>query len=85
MKTFLVVVGVVVFSAMAWASDSGVVRDGSGNLVESWSRKGNRIEIRDRDNNLIREISPSNSSSRDRFDVRDGHGDKIGEINRNRN
>jgi hypothetical protein len=28
------------------------VRDGSGNLVETWTRQGDRIEVRDSHNNL---------------------------------
>jgi hypothetical protein len=31
------------------------VRDGSGNLVETWTKKGDRIEVRDGRGNLIRE------------------------------
>jgi hypothetical protein len=34
------------------------VRDGSGNLVETWTKKkGDRIEVRDGSGNLIREES----------------------------
>jgi hypothetical protein len=77
MKTsLLVVLGIIIFSAMAWASDSGVVRDGSGNLVESWSRKGDRIEIRDRDNNLSRQMRRQG----ERIEIRDGSGNLVGEM-----
>ena len=77
MKTsLLVVVAIIIFSAMAWASDSGTVRDGSGNLVESWSRKGDRIEIRDRDNNLSRQMRRQG----ERIEIRDGSGNLVGEM-----
>jgi hypothetical protein len=49
------------------------VRDGSGNLVETWTRRGDRTEIRDKDNNLIRERHRVG----DRIEVRDGHGNLI--------
>jgi YD repeat-containing protein len=51
------------------------VRDGSGNLVETWNKRGNRIEIRDKDNNLIRERHKVG----DRIEVRDGNGNLIRE------
>ena len=83
MKTsFLAVVAFIIFSAMAWASDSGTVRDGSGNLRETWRQQGSRIEVRDGSGNLIRQISPSNSSSNNRFDIRDGSGNRVGEFER---
>lgn len=85
MKKSLVLLFSLLFSAMAWASDSGVVRDGSGNLVESWRRQGSRIEVRDGSGNLIRQVAPSNSTSQDRFDVRDGSGNLVGEIDRGDN
>jgi hypothetical protein len=51
------------------------VRDGSGNLVETWTRPGDRTEIRDKDNNLIRERHRVG----DRIEVRDGNGNLIRE------
>ena len=51
------------------------VRDGSGNLVETWTRRGDRTEIRDKDNNLIRERHRVG----DRIEVRDGNGNLIRE------
>ncbi len=61
-------------------AESGVVRDGSGNLVESWSKKGNRIEIRDKDNNLIKELNPRG----DRIEIRDCDNNLVGEMRRDR-
>jgi hypothetical protein len=51
------------------------VRDGSGNLGETWTKHGDRIEIRDKDNNLIRERHKVG----DRIEVRDGNGNLIRE------
>jgi hypothetical protein len=53
------------------------VRDGSGNLVETWTKRGDRTEIRDKDNNLIRERHRVG----DRIEVRDGHGNLIRQEN----
>lgn len=78
MKTRLILAMLVLLPAMAWAADSGVVRDGSGNLVESWSRKGDRIEIRDRDNNLSRQMRRQG----ERIEIRDGSGNLVGEMRR---
>lgn len=82
MKTRMLMALIVLLPYVALASDSGVVRDGSGNLVESWRQQGSRIEVRDGSGNLIRQISPSNSSSNNRFDIRDGSGNKTGEFER---
>ena len=54
------------------------VRDGSGNLVETWTKRGDRTEIRDKDNNLIRERRRVG----DRIEIRDGSGNLIGEESR---
>jgi Ni/Co efflux regulator RcnB len=79
-KSFLILAVSFLFSAGALASDSGVVRDGSGNLVESWSRKGDRIEVRDRDNNLSRQMRRQG----ERIEIRDGSGNLVGEMRRDR-
>lgn len=57
----------------------GTIRDGSGNLVETWNRHGDRIEIRDKDNNLTRQLHKRG----DRIEIRDGQGNLIGEQQRN--
>ena len=51
------------------------VRDGSGNLVETWTKKGDRIEIRDSHNNL----KEQRHRVGDRIEVRDGSGNLIRE------
>lgn len=82
MKIKLVLAMLVLLPAMAIAGSHGTVRDGSGNLRETWRQQGSRVEVRDGSGNLIRQISPSNLSSTDRFDVRDGSGNKVGEFQR---
>lgn len=72
----------VLLPAIAFAGGHGTVRDGSGNLTETWRQQGSRIEVRDGSGNLIRQISPSNSSSNNRFDIRDGSGNRVGEFER---
>lgn len=78
MKTKLLLMMLILLPVIAFASDSGTVRDGSGNLVESWSRKGDRIEIRDRDNNLSRQMRRQG----ERIEIRDGSGNLVGEMRR---
>ncbi len=43
--------------------------------METWTKRGDRIEIRDKDNNLIRERHRVG----DRIEVRDGNGNLIRE------
>jgi hypothetical protein len=55
------------------------LRDGSGNLKETWSNHNNRIEIRDSNNNLSRQLRRVG----ERIEIRDGSGNLIGEIRNN--
>ncbi len=71
-KIFLIVV-CLLCPLVAFAGKT--VRDGSGNLVETWTKRGDRIEIRDKDNNLIRERHRVG----DRIEARDGNGNLIRE------
>ncbi|MHB8205270.1 MAG: hypothetical protein ACYDHG_16420 [Desulfomonilaceae bacterium] len=57
----------------------GTIRDGSGNLVETWTRHVDTIEIRDKDNNLVKQLHRRG----DRIEIRDGQGNLIGEERRN--
>ena len=52
MKTLLVAVIVAILFVPSMAPAYKQVRDGSGNLVETWTKKGDRIEVRDSHNNL---------------------------------
>lgn len=54
------------------------IRDGSGNLLGTETRVGNRTEIRDRDNNLVGQTNREGS----RTIIRDGSGNQIGEVDR---
>ncbi len=63
----------LLFPLVAFAGKT--VRDGSGNLVETWTKRGNRIEIRDKDNNLIRDRHKVG----DRIEAQDGNGNLIRE------
>ena len=54
------------------------IRDGSGNLIGTETRVGDRTEIRDRDNNLKAESNRQGS----RTIIRNGEGDQIGEVGR---
>jgi hypothetical protein len=51
------------------------VRDCSGNLAETWTNRGDKIEIRNKDNDLIRERHRVD----ERIEVRDGYGNLIRE------
>jgi hypothetical protein len=75
MKTLSVVVIVAILFLPALAPAYKQVRDGSGNLVETWTKKGDRIEVRDRDNNLKEQRNPVG----DRIEVRDGSANLIRE------
>ena len=52
MKTLLVAVILAILFVPSLTPAYKQVRDGSGNLVETWTRQGDRIEVRDKDNNL---------------------------------
>ena len=56
------------------------IRDGSGNLVGTETRVGNRTEFRDRDNNISRHLNREGS----RWIIGNGSGNKIGEIDSDR-
>ena len=56
------------------------IRNGSGDLIGTETRVGDRTEIRDRDNNLVGETNRQGS----RTIIRNGSGDQIGEVDRNR-
>lgn len=71
---FCVAIAVILLIPMD-ASAYKTVRDGSGNLVETWTKNGDRIEVRDKDNNLKEERRRVG----DRIEVRDGNGNLIRE------
>jgi hypothetical protein len=75
MKTLLVAVIVAILFLPARAPAYKQVRDGSGNLVETRTKKGDRIEVRDRDNNL----KEQRHRVGDRLEIRDGSGNLIRE------
>ena len=52
MKTSVITVIITILFVPSVTTAYKQVRDGSGNLVETWTRKGDRIEVRDKDNNL---------------------------------
>ncbi|MGC8602604.1 MAG: hypothetical protein ACP5VS_02815 [Desulfomonilaceae bacterium] len=71
---------ILIFLLPTWAlAAGGTIRDGSGNLVETWTRHGDNIEIRDKSNNLTRQLHKHG----DRIEIRDGKGNLIGEEQRN--
>jgi hypothetical protein len=57
MKTLLVTLILAILLVPSMAPAYKQVRDGSGNLIETWTKKGDRIEVRDGSGNLIREES----------------------------
>ena len=67
------IVAILLVPTMAFAYKT--VRDGSGNLLETWTKKGDRIEVRDKNNNLKEERRRVG----DRIEVRDGNGNLIRE------
>jgi hypothetical protein len=75
MRLIFCVAIAVIFLIPMDVSAYKTVRDGSGNLVETWTKKGDRIEVRDKDNNLKEERRRVG----DRIEVRDGNGNLIGE------
>ena len=75
MKTLLVAVILAILFVPSLAPADKQVRDGSGNLVETWTKKGDRIEVRDKDNNL----KEQRRRVGDRIEVRDGSGNLIRE------
>ncbi|MGO8881535.1 MAG: hypothetical protein ACLPVO_15425 [Desulfomonilaceae bacterium] len=76
MRTFLTILAIFIFSAMAFGADNGTLRDGSGNMVETWSKQGERTQIRDKDGNLSRELHRRG----DHIEIRDGDGNLVGEM-----
>ena len=75
MKTLLVAVIVAILFVPSVTLAYKQVRDGSGNLVETWTRQGDRIEVRDSHNNL----KEQRRRVGDRIEVRDGRGNLIRE------
>ncbi len=75
MKTLLVAVIVPIVFVSTVTPGYKQVRDGSGNSVETWTKKGDRIEVRARDNNL----KEQRHRVGDRIEVRDGSGNLIRE------
>ena len=75
MKISLVAVIIAILFVPSMAPAYKQVRDGSGNLVETWTRQGDRIEVRDKDNNL----KEQRRRVGDRIEVRDGYGNLIRE------
>ena len=75
MKILLVAVIVAILFVPSVTRAYKQVRDGSGNLVETWTRQGDRIEVRDKDNNL----KEQRRRVGDRIEVRDGSGNLIRE------
>ena len=57
MKMLLVAAIIAILFVPSMAPAYKQVRDGSGNLIETWTKKGDRIEVRDGSGNLIREES----------------------------
>jgi hypothetical protein len=75
MKTLLVAAIVAILFLPSLAPAYKQIHDGSGNLVETWTKKGDRIEVRGRDNNL----KDQRHRVGDRIEVRDGSGNLIRE------
>ena len=75
MKMLLVAAIIAILFVPSMAPAYKQVRDGSGNLVETWTRQGDRIEVRDKDNNL----KEQRHRVGDRIEVRDGSGNLIRE------
>jgi hypothetical protein len=75
MKTLLVALTLAILFVPSLAPAYKQVRDGSGNLVETWARQGERIEVRDSHNNL----KEQRRRVGDRIEVRDGSGNLIRE------
>jgi hypothetical protein len=75
MKALLVAVIVIILFVPSLVPAYKQIRDGSGNLVETWTKKGGRIEVRDKDNNL----KEQRHRVGDRIEVRDGSGNLIRE------
>jgi hypothetical protein len=75
MRTLLVAVIVAILFVPSMAPAYKQVRDGSGNLVETWTKQGERIEVRDKDNNL----KEQRRRVGDRIEIRDGSGNLIRE------
>ena len=75
MKTIVIAVIVAILFVPSLSPAYKQVRDGSGNLVETWTKKGDRIEVRDSHNNL----KEQRHRVGDRIEVRDGSGNLIRE------
>lgn len=80
MRTLVALTVLAVLLAATSAMAFREIRDGSGNLVGTERRVGDRIEIRDGNGNLSRQINREGS----RTVIRDGSGNQVGEVDRNR-
>lgn len=79
MKTLAALVILVILFVPTLAPAFKTIRDGSGNLIGTETRiNRDRIEIRDKDNNLVGQTNREGS----RTIFRDGDGNQIGEIDR---
>ena len=74
--TALIVAEMLAIPTLVPASEQ--IRDGSGNLIGTRTKVGDRYEYRDKDNNLSAETRREGS----RTIIRDGSGNKIGEVDR---
>lgn len=78
MRTLIALVVAAILFIPSFAPAFKTIRDGSGNLRETWTQKGDRVEIRDGDGNLSRQLNREG----ERIIIRDGSGNKIGEVDR---
>ena len=79
MKTLVALTIAAILLIPTLAPAFKTIRDGSGNLIGTETRiNRDRIEIRDADNNLSRQINREGN----RWIIRDGNNDQVGEIDR---
>lgn len=79
MKILVALVIAVILLIPTLAPAFKQIRDGSGNLIGTETRiNRDRVEIRDKDNNLSRQINREGN----RWIIRDGDNDQIGEVDR---
>ena len=79
MKTLVALAIAAILLVPTLAPAFKTIRDGSGNLIGTETRiNGDRIEIRDGDNNLSRQIHREGS----RWIIRDGDNNRVGEVDR---
>ena len=78
MRTLIALIIAAILFVPTLAPAFKTIRDGSGNLLGYERRVGDRVEFRDRDNNLKAESNREGS----RTVIRDGSGNQIGEVDR---